>query len=161
MTGLDPPGMTVLVRMVAGAGLWSSVARTGAGVSASTSAAGLSSRRPLNEAWRMEPSPVKPAYWISATSSGRTQWTPAAFFGAPLPLNGLTSVSSAVSRGMICATTSRPKPVPMRPTCTSAPSRFTPAISERKASPVVVQPPITTSCPWRHLDLPQLSLRPD
>ena len=153
--------MTVLVFTVAGAGSLTSTEAAGAGVSASTSSAGLSSRSPLNEACRMEPSLVKPAYWISATSSGLTQCTPAVFFGAVLPLNGLASVSSGRSRDMIWATTSRPNPVPMRPTCASSPSRYTPAISERKASPVVVQPPITTSWPCRHLDLPQLSVWPD
>ena len=43
------------------------------------------------------PSPVKPANSISATSSGFTQWTSAALRGAPGPVNGLSSVSSAFS----------------------------------------------------------------
>ena len=44
--------------------------RRAPGVSVSTSAAGLSSRSPLNAAWRTMPSPVQPANSISATSSG-------------------------------------------------------------------------------------------
>ena len=44
--------------MVVVEGSLSSVVAAGAGVSASTSWAGLSSRRPLNDAWRIEPSPV-------------------------------------------------------------------------------------------------------
>src|SRR5690606_10519814 len=41
-----------------------------------TLAAGLSSRRPLNEAWRRSRSPVRARYSICATSSGSTHTTP-------------------------------------------------------------------------------------
>jgi len=109
----------------------------------------------------MFPSPVKPAYSISATSSGFSQWMLAASRGAPGPMKGDSSVSNALSLGIRRETTSRPNPVPIRPTCTSLPSRMTPAISERNALSVVVQPPSTTSCPERHLDFSQVSPRPE
>ena len=64
----------------------------GAGISATTSLAGLSSRRPLNAACRIFPSPVNPAYSISATSSGRSQCTSLFLGGALSPAKGLWSV---------------------------------------------------------------------
>ena len=45
----------------------------GIGVSCTTSFAGLSSRRPLNAAWRTWPCAVKPLNSTSATSFGSTQ----------------------------------------------------------------------------------------
>ena len=50
---------------------------------------------------------------------------------------GLLSVSNAFSFGMMRDTVSRPKPVPIRPTWTRPPSRLTPAMSDRKAPPLV------------------------
>ena len=75
-----------------------------AGLSASTSAAGLSSRSPLKAAWRTMPSAVQPANSISATSSGLSQWTSGSFVGAPMPVNGDFVVSTAFSRGSSCLT---------------------------------------------------------
>ena len=71
-----------------GAGSAISVLSDGAGVSASTSLAGLSWRRPLNAACRIMPAPVNPANSISATSSGFNQCIPAFLRGASLPPNG-------------------------------------------------------------------------
>ena len=53
----EPWGVTVLGRTVTGAGSPRLVVAAGAGISASTSWAGLSSRKPLNAAWRSSPSP--------------------------------------------------------------------------------------------------------
>src|ERR1700681_3989476 len=69
------------------------------GFSVSTSLAGLSSRRPLNAAWRTMPSPVQPANSISATSSGFVQVTPASFRGAPIPVNGDFAAATDLRRG--------------------------------------------------------------
>jgi hypothetical protein len=129
MTTAEPLGLTVGVDRTAVAAFWAlgSVrggVPAGAGVSASTSAAGLSSRRALKAAWRIWPSAVKPSYSISATSSGRTQWTspslPArrAFLAVERALGDL----QRLQRGRITATLSRPKPVPIRPMWTSLPS---------------------------------------
>jgi hypothetical protein len=49
-----------------------------AGISATTSLAGLSLRKPLKDAWRIIPELVQPANSISATSLGfnhRTSWS--------------------------------------------------------------------------------------
>ena len=70
-----------------------------AGFSACTSAAGLSSRRPLNAAWRTMPEPVQPANSISATSRGSTHRTPGSEAGAAAPLNGLAAALTARRRG--------------------------------------------------------------
>ena len=53
---------------------------TVAGISATTSAAGLSRRNPLKAAWRIMPDPVQPANSISATSFGSSHRT-LLFFG--------------------------------------------------------------------------------
>ena len=81
------------------AGARHSVAAAVAGFSASTSAAGLSSRRPLNAACRTMPSPVQPANSISATSSGSIQWILASLRGAPAPVNGDFVAAAAFRRG--------------------------------------------------------------
>src|SRR5689334_18653871 len=65
--------------------------------SASTLLAGLSSRSPLNDAWRTMPSPVQPANSISATSFGFSQWTLASALGAFAPLKGLVLLAAAFS----------------------------------------------------------------
>ncbi len=83
------------------------------------------------------------------------------FGGASLPLKGLTSLVSFLSVGNNLRATASPKPVPMRPTYSSRPSRWTPASSERSPPRSVVQPPSTTSCPARHLALVHPPLRPD
>ncbi len=87
-----------------------------AGLSASTSSAGLSWRSPLNAACRMFPASVKPANSISATSSGFSQCTSLVLRGAFLPPNGLLSAAAAFSTGMMRLTLSCPKPVPTIPT---------------------------------------------
>src|SRR5471030_1797236 len=58
-------------------------------VSISTSRTDLSLRKPLKDACRTIPSPVHPAYSISATNSGFTQCTSLPPGGAPLPKKGL------------------------------------------------------------------------
>ena len=137
------------------------VSAAGAGVSATTSAAGLSSRSPLKEACRTWPASVQPANWTSATSSGRTQWMLAAGRGVPGPVNGLLLDATAFSLGSKRDATSRPNPVPTRPTWMKWSPRLTPTIRERNCPPVSVQAPMTNSWPPRHLALVQVSLRPD
>src|SRR5664280_1001807 len=56
--------------------------------------------RPLNDACRTIPSPVNPAYSISATKSGLTQCTSLPPGGAPLPEKGLLEVAVAFNSGM-------------------------------------------------------------
>ncbi len=86
------------------------------GVSASTSSAGLSCRKPLNAACLILPPSVKPANSISATSSGFSQCTSRVLRGASLPPNGLVSEAAAFNAGMMRLTVSCPKPVPTMPT---------------------------------------------
>ncbi len=145
----------------AGAAGTGSIAFCFVGAIASTSAAGLSSRRPLKAAWRIEPSPVHPANSISATSVGSSQCALRVSAGSVLRSNGVLSRAAAFSLGMMAATVLAEKPVPMRPTKASLSSRNTPPSSERNLPPVSVQPPSTTSCVGRHLALVQLSERPE
>jgi hypothetical protein len=63
-------------------GFATAVASGGAGFSASTSAAGLSSRSPLKAACRTKPAPVQLANSISATRPGLVQFTFASLRGA-------------------------------------------------------------------------------
>src|ERR1041385_1734025 len=84
--------------------------------SASTLLAGLSSRSPLNDAWRTMPSPVQPANSISATNFGFNQWTLASALGAFVPLKGLALLAAAFSLACRRRVTVLPKPVPTRPT---------------------------------------------
>src|SRR5262249_19916240 len=95
----------------------------GAATSTLTSEAGLSSRNPLNDAWRTLPSPGQPADSISATSLGLAPFTFAAFPGASVPLNGLVALSTARSLARSVFSTAAPKPVPHRPTYFSSPPR--------------------------------------
>ena len=97
-------------------GFATAVASGGAGFSASTSAAGLSSRNPLKAACRTKPAPVQPANSISATSSGLVQFTFASLRGAPIPVNGDLAVVTAFRRGRSCLTLASLYPVPTRPT---------------------------------------------
>src|ERR1700682_5088971 len=78
------------------------------GVSVSTSRAGLSLRRPLNDACRTIPSPVHPAYSISATNLGFTQCTSFPPGGAPLPEKGLLDAAAAFNSGMMRLTLTAP-----------------------------------------------------
>src|SRR4029453_16311838 len=80
--------------------------------------------------------------------------------GALFPSNGLSLLSNALSLDSSVLTFCWPKPVPTRPTCVNFPSRFTPTTREGNAPSVVVHPPMTTSCPARHFDLVQSSVRP-
>jgi len=67
---------TSIVSRATSAGFATAVASGGAGFSASTSAAGLSSRSPLKAACRTaKPAPVQPANAISATRPGLVQFT--------------------------------------------------------------------------------------
>ena len=70
---IDTPITTTAPSAAWVSGLATLVLAALAGFSASTSSAGLSSRKPLKEAWRTMPAPVQPANSISATSSGRAQ----------------------------------------------------------------------------------------
>jgi hypothetical protein len=90
-----------------------------ASFSASTSAAGLSSRKPLKEAWRIMPAPVQPASSISATRAGRAQCMLPSFSELVPAAKGLTLLSNCFSRGMTSRTVPASKPVPTRPTYTS------------------------------------------
>src|SRR6185312_10311135 len=123
--------------------------------------AGLSSRSPLKAAWRMLPPSVQPANSISATSCGFSQWIRRPDGTGTRVPNGFSLLASFFSFGRSCRTFAAPKPVPMRPTGTSLPSRYTPAMSELRLLPSDVQPPITTSWPARHLDFAQLPVRPE
>src|SRR6202158_5507834 len=69
--------------------LFSLAFATACEVSVSTSRAGLSLRRPLNDACRTIPSPVHPAYSISATNLGFTQCTSFPPGEAPFAKQGL------------------------------------------------------------------------
>src|SRR5262249_36496708 len=84
--------------------------------SATTSSAGLSSRSPLNEAWRTLPSPVQPANSISATSSGRVQCISRFLGGLAPAANGLVLLSMARSLGSSLRITGSLNPVPTFPT---------------------------------------------
>src|SRR5664279_766817 len=84
-------------------------------VSVSTSLAGLSLRRPLNDACRTIPSPVHPAYSISATKSGFSQCTSLPPGGALLPEKGLVDAATAFNSGMMRFTTLALYPVPTVP----------------------------------------------
>src|SRR5450759_2288250 len=84
-------------------------------VSVSTSLAGLSLRRPLNDACRTIPSPVHPAYSISATNSGFNQRTSLPPRGALLPEKGLLDAATAFNSGMMRFTTLALYPVPTVP----------------------------------------------
>jgi len=59
------------------------------GLSSTTSLAGLSCRRPLNEAWRIIPDAVHPANSISATKVGLSHRIPCPSAGELMPLKGL------------------------------------------------------------------------
>src|SRR5579872_1677058 len=60
-------------------------------VSAITSCGFLSSRKPLNAAWRIMPEAVQPSNSISATNSGLSQRTLLSLGGASAPMKGLCS----------------------------------------------------------------------
>jgi hypothetical protein len=117
------------------------LAPAGAGVSASTSAAGLSSRSAL-EGGLADLAVGGEAFVLDLGDQFGTHPVdlaePSGAALALLAVERLLSVSSALSRGRIVATLSRPNPVPIRPTWMSLPSLMTPAISERKAPLVVV-----------------------
>ena len=86
-----------------------------AGFSASTSSAGLSSRKPLNAAWRTMPSPVQPANSISATSPASPSelaWPVAARW---CPRTDFLSDSCSLMRGKMRDDRFVLKPVPTRP----------------------------------------------
>jgi hypothetical protein len=128
----------------------------GAGSTVSTSRAGLSSLRALNAACRSRPSAVKPSYSISATSSGCTQCTLPSFRGEVLPLKGHLAVSSACSFGRMRASfpgQTRSRSGRLRPTCRRG-SR--PRSASGRPRLWWCKPPITPSCPARHLDFVQV-----
>src|SRR5258706_7497645 len=154
------PALTRLPRAFGG-GRGRSFWSVGVGISARTSLLGLSSRRPLKAACRTLPSPVQPANSISATSFGSTQFQSAFLCGVPFPPNGLRSVLSDFSFLRRPAEVRSLNPVPTRALCTRWSPRKTPTIQDRRWLALPVQPPITTSCPPRHFDLCQLSVRPE
>ena len=89
---------------------------TGLGISATTSLAGLSRRKPLKEACRIIPVAVHPANSISATRLGLSHRMLRSCSGAFAPAKGLTFRVSFLSCGNNFDATAAPKPVPMRPT---------------------------------------------
>jgi hypothetical protein len=105
---------TALGRMASCGG---AISRAAAGVtsrSRTTSAAGLSSRRPWKDGCRILPSDVHSLNVTSATSSGRTQW------GLPTPVGrsskGDVGCSSVVSRFLRSRSVWPVNPVPTLPT---------------------------------------------
>ncbi len=130
---------------------------TGAGVSASTSAAGLSSRNPLNEAWRIaavagEAGDTRSRRPVRASPSARRP-SPRR---APCRRTASLSVSSAFSAAGfadLVAAEARADPADIARACRRDTRRRS---ASGRPLPVVVQPPITTSCPARHFDLDQL-----